>query len=92
MSTLLSQFKSLFKDMYTSVLESLKETKEQRADRIAKEDLSYAFRHIAHPVTHDDFEHYQKLPLDQMFYILDHLKRGYTLDYIKQHSMWTIEQ
>lgn len=88
MSTLLSQFKSLFKDF----IESLKDTREKRANKIAKEDLSYAFRHVAHPVTCEDFEHFQKLNLDQMDFILDHLKRGYSLDYIKQHSMWTIVQ
>lgn len=90
MSTLLNQFKSLFKDMYRDFIESLKDTKEQRADKTAKEDLSYAFRRIAHPVTYEDFEHFQKLNLNQMYFILYHLKRGYTLDCIKQHSMWTI--
>ncbi len=76
--------------MHTRVLESLKHTREERADKIAKEDLSYAFRRIAHPVTYEDFEHFQKLNLNQMYFILYHLKRGYTLDCIKQNSMWTI--
>lgn len=78
--------------MFRDFIESLKETKEQRAYRIAKEDLSYAFRRIAHPVTYEDFEHFQKLNLNQMHYILHHLKKGYHLDYIKQHSMWEIEK
>lgn len=78
--------------MFRDFIESLKETKEQRSDRIAKEDLSYAFRRIAHPVTYEDFEHFQKLDLNQMYYILHHLKKGYALDYIKKHSMWEIEK
>ena len=92
MSTFISQFKSLFKDMHTRVLESLKDTREERADKITKQDLSYAFRRIAHPVTYEDSEHFQKLNLNQMYFILYHLKRGYTLDVIKQHSVWTIVQ
>lgn len=92
MGTLISQFRSLFKDMYRELFECLSETKEQRAEKIAKEDLSYIFQRVIYPVSLEDIEHFQKLSLDQMDFIIDHLKRGYSLEYMKNHSVWNIDQ
>jgi len=92
MSTLLNQFKSLFKDMYHQLLASLAYSNEyvinKRIDKIESDYLSDIFRFLVDPVYQEDYEHFKKLDLNRKEHIIHFLKTGVPLEELKQTTLW----